>query len=133
MAFGLDTNVLVRYLLKDDEQQAAIALQRIQQAVSEDEPVRISLLTILETEWVLRSYGGCDKATVIQTLQHLLESRDAEIEQEESLEQALYYYKNSKADFADCLMVSRYQRSGCTAMLTFDDKASKLPGCELLT
>lgn len=132
MVCGLDTNVLVRYLLNDDPQQAAIARQRIQQAVTDGEPVRISLLTILETEWVLRSYGKRDKATIIGVFQALLESRDVEIELEESLEQALHYYKNSNADFADCLMSSRYQRSECAAMLTFDEKASKLPGCELL-
>lgn len=132
MVFGLDSNVLVRYLLNNDKQQAAIARQRIQQAVVDEEPVRISLLTLLETEWVLRSYGKCDKTTVIQTLQSLMESYDVEIEQEESLEQALHYYKNSKADFSDCLMASGYQRSGCSIMLTFDDKASKLPICELL-
>ncbi len=132
MTFGLDTNVLVRYLLEDDKRQTVIARQRIQQAVADEQPVQISLLTVLETEWVLRSYGQCDKATVIETLQNLLELRDVEIEQEESLEQALYYYKNSKADFADCLMLSRYHHNGCAAMLTFDKKASSLPGCELL-
>ncbi|MEZ5453909.1 MAG: type II toxin-antitoxin system VapC family toxin [Thiothrix sp.] len=132
MVYGFDTNVLVRYLLNDDPQQADIARQRIQQAVAEGEPVRISLLTILEAEWVLRSYGKRDKVTVISVFQALLESRDIEIELEESLEQALHYYKNSNADFADCLMASRNQRSGCTAMLTFDEKAAKLPGCELL-
>ncbi len=132
MAFGLDTNVLVRYLLNDDKRQSAMARFFIQKAVANGEAVRISLLTILETEWVLRSYGKRDKATVIEVFQALLEARDVEIELEESLEQALHYYKNSNADFADCLMTSRYQRSGCTAMMTFDDKASKLPGCELL-
>ncbi|WP_050988089.1 type II toxin-antitoxin system VapC family toxin [Thiothrix nivea] len=94
MVCGLDTNVLVRYLLNDDPRQAAIARQRIQQAVAEGEPVRISLLAILETEWVLRSYGKRDKTTVIGVFQALLESRDVEIELEESLEQALHYYKN---------------------------------------
>jgi predicted nucleic-acid-binding protein len=133
MAFGLDTNVLVRYLLNDDKRQSAIARFSIQQAIAKGEAVRISLLTILETEWVLRSYGKRDKATVIEVFQALLESRDVDIELEESLEQALHYYKNSNADFADCLMASRYQRGGCAAMLTFDDKASKLPGCELLS
>ena len=132
MTVGLDTNVLVRYLLEDDKQQASVAQQHIQQAVAEGHPVLISLITLLETEWVLRSYGQCDKATVIQIFQTLLELRDVEIEQEESLEQALHYYKNSKADFADCLMLSRYQRSGCSAMLTFDKTASSLPGCKLL-
>ena len=129
---AVDTNVLVRYLVNDEIRQSAMVTFFIQKAIANGEAVRISLLTILETEWVLRSYGKRDKATVIEVFQALLEARDVEIELEESLEQALHYYKNSHADFADCLMTSRYQRSGCTAMMTFDDKASKLPGCELL-
>jgi len=129
---GLDTNVLVRFLLNDDEKQSEIARDRIKMAVVSGTPLRISLLTILETEWVLRSYGKCDKETILETMKCLLESRDVQIEQEETLEQALYYYRNYTADFADCLMVSRYQRTGCEAMLTFDEKAAKLPGSELL-
>ncbi len=129
---GLDTNVLVRFLLNDDEKQSEIARDRIKMAVVSGTPLRISLLTILETEWVLRSYGKCDKEAILETMKCLLESRDVQIEQEETLEQALYYYRNYTADFADCLMVSRYQRTGCEAMLTFDEKAAKLPGSELL-
>ncbi|MBK8452443.1 MAG: type II toxin-antitoxin system VapC family toxin [Thiofilum sp.] len=132
MKYGLDTNVLVRYLLNDDKAQAALVRQRIQQAITNKEILFISLLTILETEWVLRSYGKRDKATIIQAMQALLETQDVEIELEESLEQALHFYKNSNADFADCLMASRYQREGCKAMLTFDSKAAKLPNGELL-
>lgn len=129
--FGLDTNVLVRFLLKDDPDQAELAHQRIKMALDSGEVVRISLLTVLETEWVLRSYGKLDKDLIIQTFQHLLETQDVAIEQEEVLEQALFYYKSANADFADCLMVSRYQRSG-TTMLTFDAKAGKLPSTQLL-
>lgn len=129
---GLNTNVLVRYLLNDDEKQSSEAKARIHQAVTQGVAVRISLLTILETEWVLRSYGKCDKAAVIDTMKCLLESRDVQIEQEETLEQALHYYGNHNADFADCLMVSRYQRTGCEVMITFDVKASKLLGNELI-
>lgn len=132
MPLGLDTNVLLRFLLNDDTHQANIARTQIQQAIDGGEPVRISLLTLLETEWVLGSCGKRDKATIIQTLQKLLESRDIEIENESILEQALYYYKNSKADFADCLMLSRYQQGGCSTMLTFDRKAAQLPYCQLL-
>jgi predicted nucleic-acid-binding protein len=133
LELSLDTNVLVRYLLNDYVKQSSRAKDKIRQAVKQGVLVRISLLTILETEWVLRSYGKCDKATVIDTMKCLLESRDVQIEQEETLEQALHYYGNHNADFADCLMVSRYQRTGCEVMITFDEKASRLPSVELLS
>ena len=55
---GPDTNVLVRFLLRDDPVQARAAKSAIDGATAQGEPLLVSLLTILETEWVLRSLGG---------------------------------------------------------------------------
>ncbi len=126
--YGLDTNVLIRYLLRDDLMQAELARAAIENAVQSGEPVVVSLLTMLESEWVLRSCASIDKKTILSTFRMLLETRDIRIEQEETLEEALYLYENSSADFADCLMTARYARLGCSAMLTFDRKAAQLPG-----
>jgi predicted nucleic-acid-binding protein len=62
----------------------------------------------------------------------LLETRELAFEAEAVLEQALYDFENSSADFADCLMLANYRPAGCAAMVTFDAKAAKLPGVELL-
>lgn len=129
---GLDTNVLVRFLLRDDQEQAQVAKVVIEQAVASGEPLLVSLLTILEAEWVLRSRAAYDKQAIIRVFKLLLEAKDVLFEHEETLEQALHQFENSSADFADCLMVARYLRMGCTSMLTFDANAAKLPGCELL-
>ena len=126
--YGLDTNVLIRYLLRDDLIQAEQARMAIENALQSGETVVVSLLTMLESEWVLRSCASIDKRTVITTFRMLLETRDIRIEQEETLEEALYLYENNRADFADCLMTARYSRLGCLAMLTFDKKAAQLPG-----
>lgn len=131
--FGLDTNVLVRFLLRDDLRQAECAKRIIDQALAAGEPVAVALLAILETEWVLRTCAKLDKKTVISTFRMLLEARDLCIEHEESLEEALYLYENNNADFADCLMTTRYKRTGCYAMLTFDRKAATIPGAILLS
>jgi predicted nucleic-acid-binding protein len=130
---GLDTNVLVRFLLRDDPIQAECAKKVIEEAVATGEPVAVALLAILETEWVLRSSAKLEKKSVITAFRMLLESRDLRIEHEESLEEALYLYENNNADFADCLMTICYKRSGCFAMLTFDRKAATIPGVILLS
>lgn len=129
---GIDTNVLVRFIVRDDRQQAEAARAAIGRAMAANEPLAVSLLTILETEWVLRSRYRFDKEVVVRTFKMLLEAGDVLIEGEETLEQALYLFEGSCADFADCLMVARYQRMGCATMLTFDENAAKLAGCELL-
>lgn len=129
---GLDTNVLVRFLLGDDQDQALAAASRIAVRSLADEPVVVCLLTLLETEWVLRTRGGLDKAGVIAIFERLLESRDLSIEGEDTMEQALHDYRNTSAEFADCLINARYRSLGCDSMLTFDVKAARLPGAELL-
>lgn len=131
--FGLDTNVLVRFLLRDDQRQAECARRIIDEALLAGEPVAVALLAILETEWVLRSCAKLDKKTIITAFRILLEAGDLRIEHEESLEEALYLYENNSADFADCLMTTRYKRTGCYAMLTFDRKAATIPGAVLLS
>lgn len=130
--FGLDTNVLVRFLLRDDQLQAEQANKAIENALAEGTPVVVSLLTIMETEWVLRSCARLEKKVLIRTFRMLLESRDIQIEQDEVLEESLYLYETNKADFADSLMAAKYSRLGCASMLTFDLNASKLPGVTLL-
>jgi predicted nucleic-acid-binding protein len=118
--------------LRDEPAQARAARSAIDRAIQAGEPLVLGLLAVLETDWVLRSRAGLDKAVVVTTFKQLLEARDLTIESEAVLEQALYAYENSSADFADCLMVASYLRSGCTAMLTFDAKAARLAGCERL-
>jgi predicted nucleic-acid-binding protein len=129
---GLDTNVLVRYLLRDDARQAATAKAAIERAIAAGEPLLIGLLALLETEWVLRARAGLDKAAILAAFKRLLEARDVEFENEAAIEQALYDFENGAADFADCLMIAQYRQLGCDTMLTFDARAARVPGGELL-
>lgn len=129
---GLDTNVIVRLLLRDDRRQAAAAKAVIDEALAVGEPLMLSLLTVLETEWVLRARGGLGKSEVVGSFKHILEARDLVIEDEAVLEQALYLYEEGGAEFADCLMIARYLQLGCEEMLTFDRHAAKVPGGSLL-
>ena len=129
---GLDTNVLVRYVLRDDVQQAELADKLIDKCIAEQVLVVISLLTLQETEWVLRACAHIDKARIISLFKALLESADVLIETEDILEEALLHFENSNADFSDCLMVAKYQHLACDYMVTFDTKAAKIDGAILL-
>ena len=102
------------------------------QAAASGDPVRVSLPTLLETEWVLRSAAKVGRPEGIGLFKKLLECADLPIENEDALVQALLYYEDGLDDFADCLMAARYQQLGCSAMLTFDAKASRLPLCSRL-
>ena len=119
---GLDTNVLIRYLVRDDLPQYQRARRLITRELTKGEPVLVSLLVLLETEWVLRSRYELDKAERLTTISALLDTADLAIEDEACIEQALYSWKDSTADFADCLIEARNRRLGCNATATFDAK-----------
>ncbi|HWS63480.1 MAG TPA: type II toxin-antitoxin system VapC family toxin [Steroidobacteraceae bacterium] len=125
---GVDTNVLVRYLIRDDQSQYEKARRLIEREVSKGEPVLVSMLVLLETEWVLRSRYELAKAEIVTAFSALLDTADLAFEDEPSVEHAVYSWKDSTADFADCLIEARNRRLGCRATATFDGRALKLAG-----
>ena len=125
---GVDTNVLVRFLVRDDEAQFEKARKLIKREVVAGSRVFVSQLVLLETEWVLRSRYSLPKNLIIEAISGLLDAADVRFEDEPAIEEALFIWKDSIADFADCLIGAQNRRLGCRATATFDVKASKLPG-----
>lgn len=125
---GVDANVVVRFLVGDDEAQFEKARKLIKREVAAGRNVFISQLVLLETEWVLRSIYSLPKSKIIAAISGLLGAKDVRFENEPAIEEALFTWKEANAEFADCLIGARNLRLGCRATATFDLKASKLPG-----
>ena len=124
---GIDTNVLVRFLVQDDEAQFEKARKLIKREVSAGRRVFVNQLVLMETEWVLRSRYSVSKNQIIEAISGLLDANDVQFEDEPAIEEAIFIWKESTADFADCLIGAKNRRLGCRATATFDLKASKLP------
>lgn len=125
---GVDTNILVRFLVRDEEAQFERARKLIKREVAAGGSVFVSQLVLLETEWVLRSRYSLPKNQIIAAVSGLLDAADVQFEDEPAVEEALFVWKDAAADFADCLIGARNRRLGCRATATFDAKASRLPG-----
>jgi predicted nucleic-acid-binding protein len=125
---GLDTNVLVRFLVRDDEGQFERAQKLILRETQAGTPVLVSHLVLLETEWVLRSRYKLSKAEILGALSDLMSAVDMSFEDEPAIEEALFLWKNSSTQFADCLIGARYKTLACSSTATFDADALKLPG-----
>jgi predicted nucleic-acid-binding protein len=123
---GIDTNVLVRYLVHDDEVQFEKASRLIKREVSAGEAVFVSLPVLLETEWVLRSRYNIKKPEIIDAFSALLDATEIQFEDEPAIEESLQFWKDGAADFADCLIGAHNRRLGCRATATFDAKAARL-------
>ena len=125
---GIDTNVLVRFLVRDDEAQYDKARKLIKREAVAGRHVFVNHLVLMETEWVLRSRYAVPKNQIIAAMSSLLDATDVQFEDEPTIEEALFLWKDSAADFADCLIGAKNRRMGCRATASFDMNASKLPG-----
>lgn len=129
---GLDTNVLVRYLVQDDLSQARKATQVITKQCTSEDPGFINRIVLCELVWVLESAYGYSKDTILGVLEKLLRTSQLKIEDIQSSWTAFRMYQRGKADFADCLMGATNRLSGCDTTVTFDHAASKLEGFQRL-
>ena len=100
----------------------------VDQALGRDEPVLVSLLVLLESEWVLRSRYGFNREALLSIFRALLEARELSFEDEPALEEALFRWRDSACGFSDCLITAHNRQMGCRATATFDGKAARLPG-----
>lgn len=132
LAASLDTNVLVRLIVQDDEQQALVAAKLLARHAKKSESLFVAVTVILELEWVLRSRYKFTKADVILALSSLLTTFELVFESEGALEQALASYEEGGADFADCLHLALSSKGGALPFWTFDAAASNEVGARLL-
>lgn len=128
---SLDTNVLVRHLAQDDEQQSPLATTLIKDSGA-DESLFIPLSVVVELKWVLRASYSLSKQEIIKLLSDLLETRQIKFHEEESVERAVHIYRSSRANFADCLHLACAFTQSALPLVTFDKTAANLDGIELL-
>jgi predicted nucleic-acid-binding protein len=124
---GLDTNVILRYLLQDDPKQTLRANRIFEQQINEQNPGFISLATVLEIVWVLRSLLKQTPAQITTHIEHLLAADSLEVQNEQQVFEAAFALKNGTGEFEDALIGALNAWAGCSVTLTFDQKAARLP------
>ncbi len=125
---GLDTNVLLRYVLRDDPVQAARADREIERG----DRFLIDGIVLCELVWVLESGYGFERSEIAAALDRILATAQFEIEGKEVAQAALGDFRKSRADFSDCLIGRRNRASGAAETVTFDRSLKGLAGFRLL-
>jgi predicted nucleic-acid-binding protein len=129
---GIDTNILVRIVARDDPEQTMKAVALLK-SLSEQQPGYVNLLTLAEFWWTLRSRLKQEKTQILEMIGMLLNSREILLEDEPTVEQALQLTAEGRGDFPDLLIALRNQAAGCARTVTFDRKAAAaIPGMEVL-
>jgi predicted nucleic-acid-binding protein len=124
---GLDTNVVLRYLLQDDPAQTRQANRIFEQELSDQNPGFINLATTLEIIWVLRSLLRQTSAQIALHVENLLAADSLELQNEQQIFEAVFALKTGAGEFEDALIGALNSWAGCSHTLTFDRKAARLP------
>ena len=117
---GIDTNVLVRFLVADDKTQTDRAHAFLAQSRSQGESVYISTLVLCETAWALRSVFSRSRTKILEVIERLLGTDVFEVEAEDAIRAALQSCRAGKGDFADHLIGHMNLAKGCRSTVTFD-------------
>ncbi len=129
---GIDTNVLVRYLTQDDARQSLLAAHLIEQRLSAQSPGHISLVALAETVWVLASHYRASAAQVIAAVATLASDSRFVVQHERAVWLALDACEAGEVELSDALIRYVDKECGCVSTVTFDRKASRHAGFELL-
>ncbi len=130
---GLDTNVILRYLLQDEPKQTTLANHIVDQVLSDRNPGFISLVTVLEMVWMLRSLLKQTPTEIATHLEHLLAADSLEVQNGQQVFEAAFALKRGAGEFEDALVGALNAWAGCPHTLTFDKRALRMPYFHLIS
>ena len=129
---ALDTNVLVRFLVKDDKRQAETIYRVFKRAESEKELFFVPLLVVLETVWVLEFVYKIPRQEILDSVNELILMPILKFESQSAILNFVSSAREIKMDLSDLLIAHSAKFSGCERVLTFDKRASSFELFELL-
>ena len=128
---GLDTNVVVRYIMQDDPKQSRLATA-LMERLTQVQPGFLSLVCITELVWVLESAYMLERHQVAAALSSLISIDVLKIERLSVVAASVRNFKEGTADFADCLIERSCANASCEQTLTFDRAASRAANMVLI-
>lgn len=128
---GLDTNVLVRFLVQDDEVQAAAA-EGVMDRLTPAEPGFISIVALAKLSWVLKSAYRVPTAEILPIVEGFLSAEEIRVQQADVVRKAVGVARAESVGFADALIGCLGEAEACTTTVTFDRVAAKAPNLALI-
>lgn len=117
---GLDTNILVRLLVQDDEAQHRAVIALFQRAKDAGEQFFVGDVVVAEVVWVLGSRYRLGRHDIVAVLQQLIEAKELVFESVDRIVRALRSFESQRGDLADYLIAERARDAGCGVIMTFD-------------
>src|SRR5437764_1356636 len=117
---ALDTNILVRLILQDDEPQARLVERLLIKARHADEQLFVADVVLCELVWVLTRRAGLTRDTIADSLDRILRMELIVVADAGVVERALSAYRSGRGDFADYLIREQALAADATEVVTFD-------------
>jgi predicted nucleic-acid-binding protein len=129
---ALDTNILIRLMVRDDPRQTALAERLVEGAAERGETCLVTDPVLCEIEWVLESSYGAARLEIVAAMQELLAQEIFTFEDREAFRRAVDLCQQSKVEFSDLLIGAKGQARGARTTYTFDRVLSRHEGFSLL-
>ena len=125
---GIDTNILVRFIVGDDPRQLALAADILEKRCTAEAPGFITVIVMVELFWTMRLTYGYGRRDIARTIYGLLRAKELTFEHPDAVRSAYQAFAaDNNSDFADALLGAVAQAGGCSTTLTFDKAAARLP------
>lgn len=128
---GVDTNILIRFLIGDDELQAKKVYNLFKKAESEKKELFVPMLVLLELIWVLESVYEIARTDILESIHDLTLMPILKFEQLSAVQQFTHDAPGNRYDLSDLLIAYSARSQGCEVVITFDKKASQFDLFEL--
>ena len=128
---ALDTNVLIRYLTRDNPEQAEAA-RALLQGLTINNPGFICREVVIEVVWVLERSYRFRRERIANIVVELVATDTLVIEDDNDVAQAAAAYREGSADFSDLMILAAANRVGAQPLYTFDRRFARLDGTELV-
>lgn len=125
-SYFIDTNYLLRLLLRDNESQFQEVYGLFEKATNEKVHLHTSVIVFFELYWVLSSFYKRNKEACIDNLSDILRMSFLDIENREVLQAAVEIYKNSTLDLEDSYNIAWFRSQKLDHFTTFDKQVLKL-------
>ena len=131
---AIDTNVLLRYLIKPiDQNNPKWQVEQAEEIIEKAEKVYISSIVIAEVEWILESVFNCRRQEIYLVIHDLANITRFQFDDWAALNSALLdYIEYSKVELSDCLIARQAMNSGAQTLYTFENE-TKLGALPIVT
>lgn len=130
---GVDTNILVRYVLDDDPVWSPAAAAFIDETLSSDNVGFVNVVTLAEFAWTLRREASFNRETLALVIESFLQSDKIVLGHADIVQKALIRFKTGNAGFADYLISELNAASGAEPTMTIDKRAARNEAFEQLS